>query len=166
MQEPSESGFTEAELLEHVPAIRKFARRFHAAPTDLDDLVQETLAKAIANSNKFKRGTQLKSWLFTIMRNSFCTKFGIAKREHVGLSETLSLRASIPAVQEWIVRGRELEEALAVLPEHYRTALELIFIQGVSYEDAAERCGCPVGTMKSRVNRARHHLARALGEDI
>jgi RNA polymerase sigma-70 factor (ECF subfamily) len=157
-----ETGFTEAELLEQIPAVRNFARRFHPAPGDLDDLVQETLTKAIANSDKFRRGTQLRSWLFTILRNSFCTKFGLSKRETVGLVDDCATRGVTQPTQEWNVRGRELEEALVSLPDRYRTALELVFIQGASYEEAAKHCRCPVGTMKSRVNRARLHLAKVL----
>ncbi|WP_245447900.1 sigma-70 family RNA polymerase sigma factor [Neorhizobium sp. T6_25] len=160
-----ETGFTEAELLEHIPAVRQFARRFHAAPTDVDDLVQETLTKAIANSAKFRRGTQLRSWLFTILRNSFCSKYGLAKRESVGLGEDSAAWVIIQPSQEWSVRGRELEKAIAALPVHYQTALELIFVDGQTYEDAAHRCGCPVGTMKSRVNRARLQLSKFLMAD-
>ncbi|MCK8780900.1 sigma-70 family RNA polymerase sigma factor [Rhizobium sp. NTR19] len=151
-----------AELIELIPALRKFARRFHSSPTDVDDLVQDTLLKALANFDKFEEGTRLRSWLFTIMRNSFCTKFGVAKRERVGMDANIAERPAVPPVQEWVVRGHELEHAIARLPEHYRTAIDLIFIQGISYDVAADRCKCPVGTMKSRVNRARQHLAKEL----
>lgn len=87
------TGFTEYELLEHLPALRNFARRFHSSPSDVDDLVQETSLKAIANADKFQRGTQLRSWLFTIMRNTFCTKFGLTKREDVGLADDTAHRS-------------------------------------------------------------------------
>ncbi len=153
-----QTGFTEVELLAHMPALRNFARRFHASPTDADDLVQETYVKAIANEEKFQRGTQLRSWLFTIMRNSFCTKFGLTKREDVGLSDDTALQVSVPATQEWSLRGQELERAISGLPDHHREAIEMIFIDCLSYEDAACRCGCALGTMKSRVNRARLQL--------
>lgn len=154
----NDTGFTEIELIEQLPALRNFARRFHATPTDVDDLVQETYVKAIANSGRFQRGTRLRSWLFTIMRNTFCTKFGLTKREDVGVVEDTAHLVSVPATQEWTVRGRELEQAIAQLPEHQRTAIEMIFIDCMSYEDAAQKSGCAVGTMKSRVNRARFQL--------
>lgn len=118
--------------------------------------------KALANLNKFEPGSQLKSWLFTIMRNTFCTKFGLSKRQYVGLEDDCAQKSSVPAVQEWSIRGHELETAIGDLPDHYKNAIDLIFIQGVSYEAAAETCSCPVGTMKSRVNRAREILTRQL----
>ncbi|MEB2848387.1 sigma-70 family RNA polymerase sigma factor [Endobacterium cereale] len=157
-----QTNFSESELLEQIPALRNFARRFYSSPNDIDDLVQDTLTKALANGEKFQRHTRLKSWLFTIMRNSFCTKFVLAKRERVGISEDSSSWSSVPAVQEWKLRGHELEQAILELPDHYRTAFHLIFIEGVSYEVAAVRCQCPIGTMKSRVNRARQQLSSAL----
>ena len=157
-QHDSQTGISETELIEHLPALRNFARRFHASTTDIDDLVQETYVKAIANSEKFQQGTRLRSWLFTIMRNTFCTKFGLTKREDVGLADDTALQVSVPPTQEWKLRGRELEQAISDLPEHHRTAIELIFIDCLSYEDAAEKCGCAIGTMKSRVNRARLNL--------
>jgi RNA polymerase sigma factor (sigma-70 family) len=154
----SQTGFSEAELINHLPALRNFAKRFHASPTDIDDLVQETYVKAIANAEKFQRGTRLRSWLFTIMRNTFCTKFGLRKREDVGLVDDTALQVTVPPTQEWTLRGRELEQAISDLPAHHRTAIEMIFIDCLSYEDAAQKCGCAIGTMKSRVNRARLHL--------
>lgn len=156
------TGFTEIELLEHLPALRNFARRFHSSPTDVDDLVQETYAKAIANAEKFQQGTRLRSWLFTIMRNTFCTKFGLTRREDVGLADDTALQVSVPATQEWSLRGQELERAISDLPDHHREAIEMIFIDCLSYEDAAQRCGCALGTMKSRVNRARLQLWTAI----
>jgi RNA polymerase sigma factor (sigma-70 family) len=158
----SESGFSTAELTECIPALRSFARRFYASPSDVDDLVQETLAKALSNADKFKRGTRLKSWLFTIMRNHFCTKFGAMKREHVSAPDDILSLAVTEAAQEWSVRGRELEQAVAALPLHYKSALSMIFIEGISYEEASHRCGCPIGTIKSRVSRARESLYRSL----
>ncbi|QKK33309.1 sigma-70 family RNA polymerase sigma factor (plasmid) [Rhizobium indicum] len=155
-------GFTDAELLENIPALRSFARRFHSSASDIDDLVQETLAKAIAHSGKFHRGTRLRSWLFTVMRNTFCNKFKISKREQTGGIEDYAAWASSAPSQIWELRARELAVAISALPVSYRTAVVLVFVEGVSYERAAERCGVPVGTIKSRVNRARHHLTKAL----
>lgn len=157
-QRNDQTGFTEIELLEHLPALRNFARRFHASPSDVDDLVQETYLKAIANAQKFQRGTRLRSWLYTIMRNTFCTKFGLTKREDVGFADDTALQVSVPPTQEWKLRGHELERAISELPEHHRIAIEMIFIDCLTYEDAAQRCGCAIGTMKSRVNRARLQL--------
>jgi RNA polymerase sigma-70 factor (ECF subfamily) len=162
MQHLTRNPKVEAEVLELIPALRHFARRFYSSVTDIDDLVQETLLKALNNLDKFQEGTRLKSWLFTIMRNSFCTKFGLSRREYIGVDDAMERYASVQPQQEWSIRGRELEIALSRLPEHYRTAIDLIFIQCVSYETAAQQCNCPVGTVKSRVNRARERLVREL----
>jgi DNA-directed RNA polymerase specialized sigma24 family protein len=143
------AGFTEEELLEHILALRRFAKSFHASPSDIDDLVQETLAKAIAFSKRFERGTQLPSWLFTIMRNTFCSKFNISKRERVGFGG-LGRVGGHP--------GRELEVAISTMLRHFRSVFDLVVIQGASYEAAASQFGVPIGTIKSRVNRARSHL--------
>lgn len=152
----------EKELVELIPALRKFARRFYASPNDIDDLVQETLSKALGNADKYESGTRLKSWLFTIMRNTFCTRFASAKREPVGLEDDVEGRVSVQPQQEWSIRGQELTGAIERLPARFRTAIDLVFIQGVSYEAAALACGCPIGTMKSRVNRAREKLTAEL----
>jgi RNA polymerase sigma factor (sigma-70 family) len=151
-----------AEMIDLIPALRSFARRLDRSPSNVDDLVQETLMRALANLDKFQEGTSLKSWMFTILRNTFCTKFGLAKREIVGIEDCASARPSVNAPQEWSVRANEFHRALLSLPEHYRDAVDIILLQGQSYEAAAERCGCPVGTIKSRVNRARAQLAQQL----
>lgn len=149
----------QAEMIQLIPALRSFARRLDRSPSNVDDLVQETLVRALANIEKFQEGTSLKSWMFTILRNTFCTKFGLAKREIVGLEDCASARPTVNAPQEWSVRAQEFHRAMLNLPEHYRDAVDIILLQGQSYEVAAERCGCPVGTIKSRVNRARAQLA-------
>lgn len=162
MQPLPKYGFTSAELIDCVPALRNFARRFQASPCDIDDLVQETLAKALSNADKFQEGTRLKSWLFTIMRNHFCTKYGLRKRECLTAPEDIVSLATTAAGQEWSIRGKELEQAIAALPVQYRSALSMIFVEGISYEEASNRCGCPIGTIKSRVSRARDSLSKSL----
>ncbi|MCJ8517409.1 RNA polymerase sigma-70 factor (ECF subfamily) [Pseudorhizobium tarimense] len=155
----------QVEVLQLVPALRSFARRFYPNPHDVDDLVQETLLRAFANLDKFRPGTSLKSWMFTIMRNTFCTRYGQGKREFVGIEDCASLHRAIDAPQEWSVRAHEFQRALADLPEHYRDAFETVLMRGESYEQAALRCNCPIGTIKSRVNRARSAILKSLGED-
>jgi RNA polymerase sigma factor (sigma-70 family) len=155
----------QVDVLELVPALRSFARRFYPNPNDVDDLVQETLLRAFANLDKFRPGTSLKSWMFTIMRNTFCTRYGQGKREFVGVEDCASLQRSIDAPQEWWVRAQEFHRALASLPENYRDAFETVLMRGESYEQAASRAQCPIGTIKSRVNRARAAILKSLGED-
>jgi RNA polymerase sigma-70 factor (ECF subfamily) len=154
----------DGEIVELIPALRAFARTFCREPTDADDLVQETLTKAIANIDKFKPGTRMKSWLFTIMRNTFCTHYRRSKREQVGLDQAVA-DTPIEPRQEWAVRQTELRKALHRLPPRQRQALVLVTL-GTSYEETARLCDCEIGTVKSRVNRARQELLTELGETI
>jgi RNA polymerase sigma-70 factor (ECF subfamily) len=153
------------DIVKLIPALRAFARTFCRNPSDADDLVQETLMKALANLDKFERGTKLKSWLFTIMRNTFYTRSRILGREAPGLEENVSGDMAIEASQEAAARTREVQRALQKLPPHYREVLTLVAILGESYEATAAICDCAVGTVKSRLNRARHQILQELGED-
>jgi RNA polymerase sigma factor (sigma-70 family) len=153
-----------AELVAMIPALRAFARTFSPNPSDADDLVQETLVKGIANIHQFHAGTSMKSWLFTIMRNTFYTKIKIYNREAPGAADCISARPTALPSQEWTVRGQEITRAVRELPYEQREVLILISMLGVSYLDAAEICGCAVGTIKSRLNRARQRLVELAGE--
>lgn len=152
-------------IVDLIPALRAFARSFCRDPSDADDLVQETLTKGIAHIDRFEPGTRMKSWLFTIMRNTFYTRIRISNREAPGLADCVSAMPVAEATQEWSLRGQELKEAIDRLPPHYREVLVLIGVLGVSYEEAAAICGCAIGTVKSRLNRGRAHLLEHLGED-
>jgi RNA polymerase sigma factor (sigma-70 family) len=154
-----------ADIVKLIPALRAFARTFCRNPTDADDLVQETLMKALANLDKFEPGTKLKSWLFTIMRNTFYTRSKVLGREAPGLDEPVSGDTPMPATQEVSARAKEVQRALQKLPPHYREVLTLVAILGESYEATAEICDCAVGTVKSRLNRARHQILLELGEE-
>lgn len=121
--------------------------------------------KAIANLDKFEPGTKLKSWLFTIMRNTFYTRAKVLGREAPGLEKNVSGDTPVAANQETVARAREVQRALQKLPSHYREVLTLVAILGESYEATAEICDCKVGTVKSRLNRARHLILVELGEE-
>lgn len=163
---PPAGGAVQEKVVDLIPALRAFARSFCKNSADADDLVQETLTKALANIDKFERGTRLKSWLFTIMRNTFNTRYKIYMREAPGHAECVAGAVSCASTQEWSVRGQELMAALHRLPPHYREVLVLIVISGESYISTAAICDCAVGTVKSRLNRARHLLAQDLGEEV
>jgi RNA polymerase sigma factor (sigma-70 family) len=153
------------EIVQLIPALRAFARALCRNECDADDLVQETLIKAIAKIEQFTPGTSLRSWLFTIMRNTFYTKLRLARRESTGSADCISSSPAVNPTQEWSSRGRELNEALQRLPQTQREILMLIGVLGVSYLEAADMYGCAVGTIKSRLNRARQRLLEELGED-
>lgn len=152
-------------VVELIPALRAFARTLCSRSDEADDLVQETLTKAIANLNQFQPGTKLKSWLFTIMRNTFNTNYRKASREKVGLPSELFEKLAVQPSQEWSVRAEEVRSALLRLPRTQREILLIVVLAGESYEDAAEICNCAVGTVKSRLFRARRRLLVELGED-
>jgi len=151
-------------IVDLIPALRAFARTFCRVPDDADDLVQETLAKGLSNLDKFEPGTRMKSWLFTIMRNTHYTRVKAAAREAPGLLDCASSRPVTEASQDWSMQSREVHHAIQKLPEHQREVLMLIGVLGVSYEETAEICGCAVGTVKSRLNRARASVLEFLGE--
>jgi RNA polymerase sigma factor (sigma-70 family) len=151
-------------IVDLIPALRAFARTFCRVPDDADDLVQETLTKGLANIDKFEPGTRMKSWLFTIMRNTYYTRVKAADREKPGLLDCASLIPISEATQDWSVQSKEVYRAVQKLPEHQREVLMLIGVLGVSYEETAEICGCAVGTVKSRLNRARADVLEYLGE--
>ena len=154
----------ESEIVELTPALRAFARRFLRNDDDIDDLVQETLLKALNSLHLYHPGTSLKSWLFTILRNTFCTNYRRQKREPAGMDAAMEQIATAPT-QEWALRERELQHALTLLSDDRRRALTLV-AAGTSYEDAAKMCGCRIGTLKSRVSRARECLHSLLGNQL
>ncbi|MCC5969182.1 MAG: sigma-70 family RNA polymerase sigma factor [Pararhodobacter sp.] len=155
---------TRADIVALIPALRAFAWSFHTNPTDADDLVQETLTKALTKIHQFRPGTSLKSWLFTIMRNTFCTQYKIAVRESPGAADCVASQVGCIPRQEWSMRQQELSNAICVLPRSQREVIMLIGVLGLSYKEAAEICECEIGTVKSRLNRARLRLLEDLGE--
>ncbi|MBZ9991197.1 sigma-70 family RNA polymerase sigma factor [Mesorhizobium sp. BH1-1-5] len=158
-------GTDQISIVDLIPALRAFARTFCRAPDDADDLVQETLTKGLANLDKFEPGTRLKSWLFTIMRNTYYTRVKAAAREAPGLLDCASSRPISEPSQDWSVQTREVHHAIQKLPSQQREVLMLIGVLGVSYDETAEICGCAVGTVKSRLNRARASVLGFLGEN-
>lgn len=153
------------DVLELLPALRAYARSLCKNAADADDLVQDTLVKALGNIDKFEEGSRLRAWLFTIMRNTFFTSIKIKTREAPAGEDCISSIPTSPATQEWYLRGKELMAAVDRLPQHYREMLILVVMLGESYETAAEVCDCAIGTVKSRVNRARQMVIEDLGVD-
>jgi RNA polymerase sigma factor (sigma-70 family) len=156
---------TQNEVVAQIPALRAFARTFCHRPEDADDLVQETLLKALSNLDRYEPNTKLKSWLFTIMRNTFLTRIVRSNREDIGITPQQSAQMVTPPTQEERVRLTQIQQALFRLPAHHREILVLIVVLGEPYEVAAQICGCAIGTVKSRLNRARRQLYRELGEE-
>jgi len=154
------------DLLASVPSLRAFGLSLTSRSDRADDLVQETLVKAWKYHESFTMGTNMKAWLYTILRNEFYSQLRKRKREVEDAEGVYSSKVSVPAEQEGHLDLADLTNALAKLPEDQREAIVLVGASGFSYEEAAEICGCAVGTIKSRVNRARNRLGQLLQLEV
>lgn len=154
-----------AELIELLPSLRAFARSLAHNPTHADDLVQDTLVKALANVERFEPGTNLRAWLFTILRNHYYSQLRKSKREVEDADGKFAARLASRPEQDGSVDLEDFKVAFAKLAPDHREVLTLVGASGCSYEEAAQICGCAVGTIKSRVNRARKRLSDLLGLD-
>ena len=161
------------EALEHVDALFDFAVRLVGREQDAEDLVQETYARALSAQHQFQRGTNLRAWLFRILRNLWLD--GRRKKSHdptrggfdtvdpdVAGDEAL-LRDDLEIDRLRNVVAKDIEAALAALPEESRTAI-LLDLEGMTEAEVASVLGCAVGTVKSRLSRARAALRRTLAE--
>jgi RNA polymerase sigma-70 factor (ECF subfamily) len=149
-------------MLGAVPSLRAFAISLSGNVDRADDLVQETLLRAWANLNSFEPGTNMSAWLFTILRNLFRSEYRKRRREVADSEGTYAETLKTQPEQTSRVEFEEFRTALAKLPADQREALILVGASGFSYEEAAGICGCAVGTIKSRVNRARTRLAELM----
>jgi RNA polymerase sigma-70 factor (ECF subfamily) len=149
-------------MLAAVPSLRAFAISLSGNVDRADDLVQETLLRAWANLNSFEPGTNMSAWLFTILRNLFRSEYRKRRREVADSEGTYAETLKTQPEQTSRVEFEEFRTALAKLPADQREALILVGASGFSYEEAAGICGCAVGTIKSRVNRARTRLAELM----
>ncbi len=144
-------------LIQAIPNLRAFAYSLSGDSQLSNDLVQETLLKAWTHKQSFVPESNLKAWLFTILRNTYFTYYRKSQREELD-EDHAAMNASVPATQLTHLEFEDMQKALMKLSPDHREALLLITAEGFSYEDAARVCGCAVGTMKSRVNRARSRL--------
>ena len=158
----AESAFR-ADLLATLPALRAFACSLAVNAAQADDLVQETLLKAWTNRHRFQPGSNFMAWLCTILRNQFYTECRKRKREVEDADGTAAGQLVAPPAQEHGLELQQVWTKLSKLPPLQREALLLVAAQGLTYEAAAELVGCQVGTVKSRVSRARAFLAGSLG---
>jgi RNA polymerase sigma-70 factor (ECF subfamily) len=158
---PQPQGFGQG-LVDALPMLRAFARSLCGNRTQADDLVQETILRALSNSDKYQPGTNLDAWLVTILRNHFYSLGRKRRREVEDVDGAIAGRVAEAPRQEGQIAMNEFVGALAKLPDEQREALILVGASGFSYEEAAEICRVRVGTIKSRVSRARSRLERIL----
>jgi RNA polymerase sigma-70 factor (ECF subfamily) len=158
----------EREMLPHSPVVYSTARRLVRQDTDARDLVQETFLRAFRAFGGYTPGTNARAWLLTILYSVFVNRYRRRQRDpdSISLEEYQTrLRQEVAAPSAPGVRAStaaRVEAALAALPEAFRAAVVLVDLQELSYEDAAQVLGCPVGTVRSRLSRARRLLAEAL----
>jgi RNA polymerase sigma-70 factor, ECF subfamily len=152
-------------MLEAVPSLRAFAISLCGNVDRADDLVQETLLRAWANMGSFQPGTNMSAWLFTILRNLFRSEYRKRRREVEDVDGSYADTLTSLPEQNSRLEIVEFRKALKLLPSEQRESLILVGASGFSYEEAAQICGCAVGTIKSRVNRARTRLAEILSID-
>ena len=146
-------------LIEVIPALRAFARSLCGRRDMADDLVQETLMKAWQARDRFQPGTNLKGWIFVILRNDFYSGLRRAKTVTKYVNTESLKPDGVEAGQDAQLNLTDLMRAFNVLAPEQKEALILI-VGDFSYEEAAAICGCAVGTIKSRVSRARKHLEK------
>jgi len=159
---PVDQAFVDG-IMASLKSLRAYALSLTHDVHHAEDLVQETVLKAISKQDKFEADTNLQAWLFTILRNQF---FSIHRKTQREVEDADGAHAAtlvtIPDQEDHIV-VQDLEAALAKLPQDQREAILLIGVEGMAYEEVAEALGVKVGTVKSRVNRARNRLAELMG---
>jgi len=152
----------EGQLMEVLPGLRALAWKLSRNDADSDDLVQETVAKALSAYRTFQMGTNLKAWTSTILRNQRMNEQRkLAARTEV-VTDPSTLRHSVQADQEDRVELNETLDAMAGLKSVHREVLTLVRVMGYEYEQAAKLMACPVGTIKSRLSRADAALRAAI----
>ncbi len=149
-------------MLAAVPSLRAFAMSLCGNIDHADDLVQEALLRAWAHLDSFEPGTNMSAWLFTILRNAFRSEYRKRRREIEDTDGYYAEQLATLPEQNSRLEIDEFRRALNVLPPEQRESLILVGASGFSYEETARICGCAVGTIKSRVNRARLRLAQIL----
>ena len=147
-----------------LPSLRGFARLLVRDRTMADDVVQDTLVRALAALHQFEPGTNLKAWLFTILRNQFYEQVRRRKREEAALDARFASEEGADPQQLAQAQLHELQQLIWRLPPLLREALVLVGAQEMSHEEAAAICQVPVGTMKARLSRARTALAKLVGQ--
>jgi RNA polymerase sigma-70 factor, ECF subfamily len=157
-------GAFDSELVVLIPNLKSFARAMCADGPLAEELVQETCARALANHRSFKAGTNMRAWLFTILRNSFYTRLRKRKREVEDVDGKYTDSLTVQPNQDPSADLRDAVTALGRMPPQHQEVLIHLGCEGLSYEEVARRSRCAVGTVKSRTHRARRQLNALLTE--
>ncbi len=152
-------------LLSKVPSLRAYARSLCRDPNLADDIVQDALLAAWTKRASLRDLDAIKPWLLTIVRNTYLAHVRRCRKEVEDVDGRLAARQSAPATQETSSELSDVKRAMNALSDEEREALVLVCIDQLTYQEAAQVCACPVGTIKSRVNRARSQLLAYLKDD-
>lgn len=158
------SNVIEADLIACIPHLRAFARFLTGNRERADDLVQDAVVRALTAAHQFQPGTNLKAWIFTILRNLYYNEIRKNRVKLQSIDEMAIDEPAMPATQEASLEFGDFRRAFWQLGEDQREVLILVGASGLSYEEAAKVCNCPTGTIKSRVSRARRELIKTLQE--
>ncbi|WP_415922704.1 RNA polymerase sigma factor [Tateyamaria sp. SN6-1] len=150
------------EIVDHIGPMRAFAISLTRNGSLADDMVQDALVKAWSNIHSFEPGTNMRAWLFTILRNTYYSHHRKRSREVEDVEGALSDGLAQKPDHDGRLQMRDFASAFETLPQDQREALVLVGAGGFSYEEAAQTCGVAVGTIKSRVNRGRARLAELM----
>jgi RNA polymerase sigma-70 factor (ECF subfamily) len=155
-----------SELIALLPKLRGHAMALTGSSSAADDLIQDTMVRAWRFRDSFQDGSNMAAWVHRILRNTFYTNTAAERRVVQDVDGVHAAKLTCGPDQEWRVKYGELLAALQKLTAEARDALLLVVAEGLSYEEAAEIVGVPVGTLKSRVNRARERLAELTQVDL
>jgi RNA polymerase sigma-70 factor, ECF subfamily len=152
------------DIVEHIPRLRRYARALAGDPVSADDLVQDTLERALAKYERWRPDSDLRAWLFTLMHNVFINQVrAFRARSALNLDATQELH--VPGSQMDIPRIHDIRAALRQMPSNQREVLLLVGLEQFSYEETARLLGVPLGTVMSRLSRAREKMRQFLAED-
>jgi len=152
-----------AQVVAYIPRLRRYARALVGERAAADDLVQDTLERALNKLHLWKRGTDLRAWLFTVMHNVHVNQ--VRSRRETAALDGDALELAVRATQDVALEARDLERMLARLPVEQREVLLLVVLEDMSYDEAAAALGIPIGTVMSRLSRGREKL-RVLMEGL
>jgi RNA polymerase sigma-70 factor (ECF subfamily) len=155
----------DARIEDELPGLRRYALALLRNPIDSEDLVQETVLRALANIHLWDPDSNLRAWLFTIMHNLRVSHVRRAVREGKHVPVETAWELGVPPRQGWQLGLRDLDRMLARLEEGQRSLLLLVGLEGLRYEDAATLLDIPLGTVRSRLSRARNRLRQMLAEE-
>ncbi len=155
----------ETDLIGCLPDLRAYARSLTRNRHDADDLVQDTVVRIMNSADRFQPGTNFKAWAFTILRNRFLNEFVAKRRQTTDLEEAGLEQIPTSARQEEGLEVADFQRVFHMLPEDHRSILSLVAGSGMAYDDVAKVLDCAVGTVKSRVHRARLALYQLLEQE-